>query len=286
MSHTIDSLKIGSCIYCSSSDRLSDEHVVPYSLGGTLTLRAASCADCADITKRFEQVCARDMFGSFRAINLLPTRRKHQRPKELELLVEGPAGKQTLQVAVGDHPGVPVKLPILPPPGMRMNAPKQLIQADTVRWLGIAEINRTKAKMIVDSTNATQLSARSPRADLSAFMRLLAKIAHGTAHSMYHADGFVPFLPDYILGKDQHLPFVVGGVLEPAPKGATVHIGDPARHTRLGHTIGVGPVNAVDGRVALICHIQLFSFLPPAPVYEVFVANVPDRTKLVRRAMP
>lgn len=48
--------------------RLTDEHVVPLSLGGQHILEDASCLDCADVTKRFEQDVAREMLGAARKI--------------------------------------------------------------------------------------------------------------------------------------------------------------------------------------------------------------------------
>lgn len=273
-------MRIGYCIYCSSTDRLSDEHIVPYSLGGWQVLKDASCAKCSDVTKRFEQVCGRSMFGSFRAVNRMPTRRKRERPTELELLVEGPTSKQVIRVPVADHPGVPAKLPLLQPPGMRFEAAKELPQIQTTDWLVITQVNRAKAKKIADSTGANQLSAKTPGADLPAFMRLLAKVAHGAAYDVFDAAGFVPLLPDYILGTDPHLPFVVGGAIQQMPGGTTVHLGYQGADRRLGHKINIGPAINAKGQAVLLSHIQLFSFLPQSPVYEVFVATVPDRRKL------
>jgi hypothetical protein len=37
------SVKDGFCIYCGSTEQLSREHVVPYALGGTLTITEGSC---------------------------------------------------------------------------------------------------------------------------------------------------------------------------------------------------------------------------------------------------
>jgi hypothetical protein len=43
------------CIYCGKLDtKLSDEHIVPESLGGVHIIRKASCPECATITSRFE----------------------------------------------------------------------------------------------------------------------------------------------------------------------------------------------------------------------------------------
>ena len=76
----------GVCIYCGTrNSKLSDEHVVPYSLGGSHVLRKASCGRCADITKKFEQKVARDLWGVPRIVFDAPSRRKKQRKKRLSM---------------------------------------------------------------------------------------------------------------------------------------------------------------------------------------------------------
>ncbi len=39
--------EVGSCIYCGSTDNLSNEHIIPYGLGGNLELPKSSCSRCA-----------------------------------------------------------------------------------------------------------------------------------------------------------------------------------------------------------------------------------------------
>ncbi|WP_217539485.1 HNH endonuclease, partial [Stenotrophomonas sp. GbtcB23] len=46
---------VGASIYCGATDgRLTEEHIIPKGLGGTLVLPQASCDDCAAITSLFE----------------------------------------------------------------------------------------------------------------------------------------------------------------------------------------------------------------------------------------
>ncbi len=55
------------CIYCGKADvKLTDEHFLPLSLGGQHVIEKASCLAYADITKKFEQHVARDMWGDAR----------------------------------------------------------------------------------------------------------------------------------------------------------------------------------------------------------------------------
>jgi len=54
----------GHCIYCGTKQGpLSDEHIVPFGLGGTLVLPKASCKACATETAKLEQVIQRMMLG-------------------------------------------------------------------------------------------------------------------------------------------------------------------------------------------------------------------------------
>jgi hypothetical protein len=71
--------RVGRCIYCGTTESLSDEHVIPLGLGGRSILYDASCQSCANITSAFERVVLRDQFGAFRARVGVPTRRPKQR---------------------------------------------------------------------------------------------------------------------------------------------------------------------------------------------------------------
>jgi HNH endonuclease len=57
---------IGSCIYCGSESTLSDEHVIPFGLGGNIILEKASCKMCADITSNLELKLLRGHWWPYR----------------------------------------------------------------------------------------------------------------------------------------------------------------------------------------------------------------------------
>ena len=73
---------LGRCLYGTGSEHegdLSDEHIFPFALlpkGGDRFLPKASCAACADVTKRFEGVVCGAMFGPLRQQIGLKSRRK------------------------------------------------------------------------------------------------------------------------------------------------------------------------------------------------------------------
>src|SRR5262245_9916948 len=76
----------GACIYCGAHDVvLTDEHVIPLSLGGQHILEGASCQSCADVTTRFERDVARDMWGDARNSYNVQSRRKRERKTHMVL---------------------------------------------------------------------------------------------------------------------------------------------------------------------------------------------------------
>ncbi len=65
---------IGRCIYCGAENvTLTDEHIIPFGLGGNWILPKSSCKACATITGQFEQFCLRSMLGNTRIRLNLPT---------------------------------------------------------------------------------------------------------------------------------------------------------------------------------------------------------------------
>ena len=69
---------VGLCIYCGAVNDLSDEHIVPFGLGGNLVLPKSSCRTCAKITSRFERIVLRGPFRPIRVFRGIQSRRKHR----------------------------------------------------------------------------------------------------------------------------------------------------------------------------------------------------------------
>lgn len=72
---------VGECIYCSAQDGLSDEHIIPFGLGGNLVLPEATCRSCADVTSLIERKVLRGFMYGARIVGDFPTYRKKKRPK-------------------------------------------------------------------------------------------------------------------------------------------------------------------------------------------------------------
>ena len=57
----------GICIYCRKAGiRLTDEHIVPLSIGGQHVIKEASCHNCAKVTSKFERDVIRGLWGDAR----------------------------------------------------------------------------------------------------------------------------------------------------------------------------------------------------------------------------
>lgn len=72
---------IGACIYCGATQgRLTEEHIVPKGLGGTLVLPDSSCDPCAKLTSQFEMRVLRGFLDRGRQSLGVKGRKSHRRP--------------------------------------------------------------------------------------------------------------------------------------------------------------------------------------------------------------
>src|SRR5258707_140302 len=70
------------CIYCGARAQdveLTDEHIVPFSLGGNAVIRGGSCKLCAKETSKIENAVGRQVLWDFRN----HTGEQTRRPREL-----------------------------------------------------------------------------------------------------------------------------------------------------------------------------------------------------------
>jgi hypothetical protein len=118
---------VGRCIYCGSTEDLTDEHIFPRFLWGSAVLPKASCERCRRLTKEFEQTCARFIFGRFRVVHGLPTDHPRQRPSHLSIEIEQNGNIQNFDAPIADYPGAPLFLLTWAKPGI-LSLPLRLKQ--------------------------------------------------------------------------------------------------------------------------------------------------------------
>ena len=241
--------EVGSCIYCGNSDHLSDEHIVPRSLGGCMILRKASCDCCANVIKKFEQTCARNMFGAIRIKRNFPTRRKSERPSKISLERRSDDGSITVSdVDICDYPEVLFFMRFKHRAGLLLGDPSN---------------HKSEIEGWVSCCRGTNLKAgdRPGVFDAYAYARLIAKIGLGLSVFHHGNQGLLPETIDFVLGKHNDLARVVGGELRGSPPTEALHTVD------LDDKIDLSTMSQY-----ITARIRLFSAMG-APTYHAVVAK-------------
>lgn len=166
---------MGACVYCGATGcELGDEHIVPLSLGGHLKLYDASCKSCEDITKKFEQIVARNMFGAFRTFLQLPTRRKKDRPNSF--LVKNTRQDGTVNYSTVPANIHPSTLTFVTWGFPRLLGGNQRPDGKTLFNMIIHIPDKSRIVKTFDHIDAIEFF--NPEFDQISFARLLAKIAY------------------------------------------------------------------------------------------------------------
>lgn len=241
----------GYCIYCRAVGiPLTNEHIVPLSLGGQHILEGASCASCADVTKRFEQDVARELWGHGRISADAPSRRKKKRPTHIN---------------VGHPAQVTVPYREYPPqfPFYKMSLPgifqgRSPDEDISPHWQIIVLCDDTKLNEFA-ARHKTQITL-SFRHVPESFGRAIAKIGYGHILTQLDLDDFEPTILPYILGTESNVSYVVGSAedIEQPQQGIGYRLG-----TQISGQIGSAFVVA-EVRLLANCH---------SPTYLVVVGR-------------
>ena len=254
----------GACIYCGATNvPLKDEHVVPFSLGGKHVLRDASCATCEDMTKKFEQKVARDLWGDARTSFNAPTRRKKERKSHVEMsdpvehsrkhlmpAAEYPAGFVFYKMgACGFFRGLPETTDI--------SASWQMVMID--------DDARRNAFFKKHGHHPLLRFRHVPEA----FGRLLAKIAYCQILTALDLGDFRPLVLPYITGEKKNLSYVIGSK-------------DAAPESNNGYRLTTLYSDHAE-KMVLMAEVRLYANTH-APIYQVVVGDVsgPEEVGRVR----
>lgn len=262
---------LGRCIYCRSDDEeLTDEHVIPYALGGnTAIFERACCVSCQRLIQPYEQRILRGQLGVFRARIEAPTRRKKDRPthQKLHFIEVNDCGEFIRDLGVKELPidEAPLALSVW------NLAPPRILGEDTTEQQHVGGpwtyCQRDRAMELVqevrDETGANHVAVKIDSVNRDDFLRFLAKTAHAYAIAELGIDGFRPLATDLILRRSDDLAELVGGDTGPPP--FTSH---PANVSEL--TIGKVIDGPVAGHVAV--RIRLYPMLG-TPAHIVVVGS-------------
>lgn len=255
---------VPACVYCGSERQLTDEHIIPLSLGGVLILDKASCKACSEITKKLEQTVARDMFGRFRIRHGIRTRRPKIRPTHYDIGMVTPDGSRTVgHIPVKDYPS-PVMMYKFGQPNMLRDVPRSV---DTFVWT--AYMITAEADVALETYRWDgRLSLRAVPVE---FARLLAKIGHCYAIAELGANSFHPLAPDVILGRDAHIGEIVGGDFPDTVTSTPDDLEPPIPDA--GHLLDLDYLLRPGRPPLVIANIRLFASIS-TPTYRVVVGEV------------
>lgn len=259
---------VNACIYCGATGRdikLTDEHVVPLSLGGTYILPKASCRKCAEPIKKLEGYAGRQIFQDVRIEHGFPTRRPQERPTHLPLRASfspSPDLAPIRLIPTKEYPGM-LLLPIHEPAGIFLGRSPEMggrAQMFVRQITGRDRIDRLSKQGI------EPLIYREIKPDL--LLRLIAKVALGFAVEGYGLDSFDATVRDIILRRDTNPYYWAGGITLdmdefPPPSGNSV------LHRFVGYT------REIAGVQYLVIQLQLFAYLG-APIYAVVVGKLTE----------
>jgi hypothetical protein len=258
---------INCCIYCGESDvELTDEHVIPLSLGGTMVLPKASCKKCAKQTAKLEGYVGRHIFQDVRIEFGLPTRRPKERPTHLPLresFSPSPVEAPIRLIPTKDYPGALI-LVTHEPAGLLLGRPPEAPGSGQPFVREIAGRDR------VDNLKKQNIEAkiyREIQPDL--ILRFMAKVALGVAVVACGLDGFVPFIRPLILTREGNVFHWIGGTTQEMDE-----FPPPISKGPLAHRV-VAFRRDLDLRAHLLVQIQLFAFLN-TPIYTAVVGRLTE----------
>lgn len=202
---------VGHCIYCGSTESLSDEHIIPFGLqpkGGDWFLPKASCEECAKITKGFEGSCLQGTLGSFRAKLNLKSRRKPKSTFEKTMIFRENDRTENKTVPLAELPTSCLGFNWQEAGLLRHIEPATEFEGELVVRYPKGEVEK-----YLREGEGIKLGRVRPLD----YARMLAKIAHSYAVARFGESSFEPLLPNLIIGKDAHAPHLVGGDKSGAP---------------------------------------------------------------------
>ena len=254
----------GACIYCGdTSSKLTDEHIVPLSIGGHHIIEKASCTRCARITGKFERDVMRGLWGDARISYNAPTRRPKKRKTHLTLPIGG-AATESLRVPYSDYPA-PMVFYKMHKAGLLLGLPEAVDVSKSWDLVTIVDQERLEK---FEEKNPGQLTARFRHVPDS-FGRMIAKIGYGQVLSSLDLGDFRPICLPFILGEKVNVSYVVGGRFEPAEP-------NPGMGYVL-RVMGFGTHN----HIVIMAEVRLIAD-NHTPIYHVVVGDVSGASNVER----
>ncbi len=253
---------INQCVYCGSKDDLTDEHVVPFALGGRYILSKSSCTKCAAITSKIERSVLRGFMLEARTVGNFPTRNEKSRPKTLPLEIKKNGVFTSIELLPQDHPGI-LTLPIFKSAGFRdnVNEVEGLVIAGNESIGFGKDINEIGKSLNAEEIRLTQ------DLDVWSYARMLSKIAYCSAVASLGILPIekVPIIPFILKQSDDGSKWFGSGVFR-------LNVEEQKPNFALGTVMTVVPGYS---NPVIVIQLKLFADVG-ATGYEVFICEVDD----------
>lgn len=237
---------LNKCIYCGSTEGLTDEHIIPFAMGGDLVLPKSSCKKCASMTSLFERRVLRGFMYQGRVLSKLPSRRKKSQPKSFEThFILGNNKVFSKDVLIENGISV-IHLPAFIKPGFlegRVNKDGISIAAFDNLYIG------TDPTTLLLNNSATGIKFKTI-IEWKEFCQLLAKIAHG------HLVSKIGFFP---LNESPILPLIFGSKVDFGTWIGSDEVPLFATESKALHVIGTIDAHDENGRIMTSVIIRLFN---------------------------
>ena len=252
------SREVNRCIYCGLVGKgLSREHIIPEGLNGELTLVAASCQACGNITSAFELDVLRNAVGALRQALKMRSKRSKNRKTHFPMRVRRGDAQIEIQVPLEEYPTV-LAFPVFAPPGNIVGRPDSesltIVHVQPTQLSGLP-LNVLQKKYGVDADYLGVTITYQP----FNFARTIAKIAYGFAVlRLGLANIPEPYVLPVILGEEKRIGRWVGcDQTQPLKRSHGLH--------EIGIYIEGGEIHVL---------VRLFAQFG-APEYHVVVGKVP-----------
>jgi HNH endonuclease len=250
------------CIYCGAVGiRLTDEHIIPLSLGGAHVLKKASCDSCSKITSKFELKVARGLWGQARLSYNAPSRRKAR--KSSFVLTRDSANPETMHsVLSSDFPATLVFYK-MGTAGILNGIDKKFDLSVFWKLFAIGDKDRPDSFERKYGFKPTMSFSHQPQE----FGQLLLKIGYGQILTQVDRHDFEPLCLPYILGQEQNVSWLVGS--------------DENSHQpldKIGYSMRTSALLESDSML-LLAHLKLWANLE-MPWYHMVIGRVLGEDKI------
>jgi HNH endonuclease len=243
----------GRCIYCAAENvPLTDEHIIPESIGGDLIIEKASCNECQGQMHAFEGHACNTYRAIRRQLNF-PSKTKGKkaalryRSERFILDVDG----RRVKVSADEFPALLISLAFPMPTALFDLPPDDLPLSGGIHSVEVMpqfgeRLNEIKRKYRANSVSIVGVDNQH-RKDAGDFGRMLAKIGHSYAVAELGPHGFKPVLTNIIRGQR---PFFL-----------THYIGSQVTTTEQGtdlHEVSFDKMG-LDGGLFVIVRVRLFA---------------------------